>query len=244
MTNEFEEEEDVMKGGAAASGMRWYGIRTTGDECANSKFKGENMKHKHFYQTVCLLLIIAALTGCAATFPTYPGKVAYDEAKMKPYKDGKAEFALPEGWVYKPWDPNKPTRSAWGRLLLGKGLVGHLNKESSGETIGSLALYCHGAFVSKFDLPFMPGGIVITEMPDAKQIKIYELETSGSQNPKFMIYSGTIIKEGEKLNMLGYAGSKWTYGFGCKYAIAGFAPESAGESFEKDFVAILRSLKN
>jgi len=202
------------------------------------------MNHKHFCQTVCILFVVAALTGCAATFPIYPDKVAYDESKMKPYKDGKAKFALPEGWIYKPWDPNKPTRSLWGRFLVGKGLLGYMHKESAGEIVGTLGLYCHGNFISKFDLPYMPGGVVLEEMPDAKQIKIYELETSGSQNPKFMIYSGTTIKEGEKLNMLGYAGSKWTYGFGCKYAIAGFAPESAGESFMQDFLAILRSLKN
>ncbi len=182
-----------------------------------------------------LLSALIVLVGCrSASHPVslYPDGPLPAESALKPYKADKAEFALPSGWVFKPQDPNKNA---------GGGLVGVLKRDSGG---GSLVMSCWGAFISKQAQPDISRKLVTDNIPDAVFVKAYEVRTPGSQSPRFEVYSGTMVQEGKKVNILGYAAWKWTYGFGCKYGISGFAPPSAGEQFEQELVAILRSLKN
>jgi len=183
--------------------------------------------------------------GCAPNLPIYTGPVGPPESSMKPYTVEKAQFSLPRGWTFEAPDPNKPALTGFTRVLTGKGTVGMLKKESKGNEIGgAVALFCWGGFVSKSGLPDIQRSNVKDAMPDAVLVKAYQLETDNSPYPEFEIYSGTMVVDGMKVPMHGYAASKWTYGFGCKYGLAGFAPAAAGNAFEQDFIAILRSLKN
>ena len=108
---------------------------------------------------------------------------------------------------------------------------------------GSLVLSCWGAFIRVDIQPKISREMVTDNIPDAVLVKSFQVETPGSY-PQVEIYSGTRIVEGKKVNILGYAAWKWTYGFGCKYGISGFAPPAGSEQFEKELVAILRSLKS
>jgi hypothetical protein len=213
MTNEFEEEENIMK-----------------------------LAHLHSISFICILAALAALAGCAgkSNLPVYPVDALPAESAMKPYKVEKAEFSLPPGWIFKPQDPNKPLIT--GINMSGQGLVGVLKKESDGGG-GSLVLSCWGAFIRVDIQPKISREMVTDNIPDAVLVKSFQVETPGSY-PQVEIYSGTRIVEGKKVNILGYAAWKWTYGFGCKYGISGFAPPAGSEQFEKELVAILRSLKS
>jgi len=202
------------------------------------------MKAAHLYgiRFICILAAFAALAGCAgkSNLPVYPVDALPAGNSMKPYKVEKAEFSLPPGWVFKPQDPNKPLIT--GINMSGQGLVGVLKKESDGGT-GSLVLSCWGAFLRVDIQPKISRELVTDTIPDAVLVKAFQVETPGSY-PQVEVYSGTRIYEGKKVPILGYAAWKWTYGFGCKYGISGFAPASGSEQFEKELVAILRSLKN
>lgn len=191
--------------------------------------------YRCFTAMCCLLFALVVLAGCRSAsqrVAIYPAGPVPAESDMKPYKADKAEFALPSGWVFNPQDPDKNP---------GAGLVGVLKKDTGGA---SLIMFCWGAFISKQAQPEISRKLVIDNIPDAVLVKAYEVRTPGSQSPRFEVYSGTKVQEGKKVNILGYAAWKWTYGFGCKYGIFGFAPPSGGEQFEQELVAILRSLKN
>jgi hypothetical protein len=190
-------------------------------------------------------MLLAGIFGCAPSLPVYPGTPGLAEVTMKPYTADKAQFSLPPGWTFEPWDPNKPALTGYAKFLAGKGTVGILKKESKGNEVGGvLSLFCWGGFVAKASMPEIANDSILKNMPDAVLIKAYQVEVDEGMNPLFEIYSGTIATGGAKAPVYGYAGSKWTPGFGCRYTLSGFAPQQAGASFERDFVAILRSLKN
>jgi hypothetical protein len=200
------------------------------------------MKRPHLLAiiTICIVVVITVLAGCAgkSSLPVYPVDNLPAESSMKPYKVEKAEFSLPAGWVFNAPDPNKPVIT--GINWSGQGLVGVLKRESGG---GSLVMSCWGTFMRIDMQPKISRELVTDNMPGAVLVKSFQVETPG-QYPQVEVYSGTRIYEGQKVPILGYAAWKWTYGFGCKYGISGFAPVSGGEQFEKELVAILRSLKN
>lgn len=191
---------------------------------------------------ICLLFVVVA---CSASLPLYPATGLPDPVSMKPYTVDKAQFSLPPGWTFEPHDPNKPVLTGFSKMLTGKGVVGMLKKESKGDQVGgALALFCWGGFVGKASMPEIANDSILKSMPDAVIVKAHEVESEEGPNPLLQIYSGTVTTEGKKALVYGYAGSKWTAGFGCRYTVSGFAPVSAGDPFERDFVAILRSLKN
>ncbi len=203
------------------------------------------MKFHHRYLAAGLVCLFMLAGGCASNLPLYPGTGGPSESAMKPYTIEKAEFALPPGWTFEAPDPSKQALTGTTKLLTGKGTVGLLKKDTKGDEIGgSLALFCWGGFISKSSLPEISRNAVTDAMPDAVLVKAYQVDTADTPRPAFEIYSGTMVKNGMKVPMYGYAAWKWTYGFGCKYGISGFSPAVAGASFERDFVAILRSLRN
>lgn len=200
-------------------------------------------RYRHLVGCCVLLLLFGA--GCAANLPVYTGPVGPPASSLKPYTVEKAQFALPPGWTFEAPDPNKENLTGFTKMLTGKGTVGMLKKETKGKTVGgALALFCWGGFVSKSDLPEIHRSNVKDAMPDAVLLKAFQLETDNTPLPEFEVYSGTMVVDGVKVPMRGYSASKWTYGFGCKYGISGFAPAAAGDAFEQDFIAIVRSLKN
>ena len=203
------------------------------------------MKFPHRYLAGIMVCLLAAVIGCSAGLPLYTGAPGPREDQMKPYTVEKAQFSLPPGWTFQPQDPNKPALTGFTQFLAGKGAVGILKKESKkSEVGGALSLFCWGGFVSKSSMPEIANDSILKSMPDAVRIKAYQVETPDSNNPQFEIYTGTLTVKGGKAAMYGYAASKWTFGFNCRYTLTGFAPVEAGDSFERDFVAIIRSLKN
>jgi hypothetical protein len=208
--------------------------------------EGGNMKFKWIVNRLPLTIILLSviqLSGCGVKALPYTGKAGLDTSNMTPQKVDKAEFLLPPGWTFimKTTDPfTDPT--VRGLISPGKGHLGTLKKEG---TSSNIEVFCWGTWITRDDLPDIARESLMHGMPDSKLIKgTYEIDTPGSVNPYFEVYSGTGTREGRQVPLYGYVAWKWTYGFGCKYNLIGFAGKMHGNEVEDDFIAIVRSLKN